>query len=179
MRPEPTQKVHGTSWHKRSRARAIFVSDPTCVVTAALLLCRQDCESSHVHPPMHCICQCPTSLLGLFQQGQQILEDVKRVTIDYNALTFAWLCRRPKLTRETFKNSFRRFWAVGSKAATLCDAPGPLCFAVIRAKDAEQVPLSFFFAPPRVSPSPCPLPSLPRLGGDRMLRCMIGARAVA
>ena len=34
----------------------------------------------------------------------------------------------------------------GGQAEALCSGPGPLCFAVIHAKDAEQVPPARFLA---------------------------------
>ena len=49
------------------------------------------------------------------------------------------LCRRPKLTRNAFKNYFHKFWAEGGKAEAVAMGPGPLCFVVIHAKDSEQV----------------------------------------
>ena len=55
-------------------------------------------------------------------------------------------CRRPKLTRETFKETIRRFTVAGGQAEAICSGPGPLCFAVIHAKDAEQVPPARFLA---------------------------------
>ena len=53
-------------------------------------------------------------------------------------------CRRPKLTRETFKETIGRFLVAGGQAEAICSGPGPLCFAVIHAKDAEQVPHVFW-----------------------------------
>ena len=47
--------------------------------------------------------------------------------------------RRPKLTRATFKDCVKRFLPAGGNAAAVCDGPGPVCFAVIHARDAEQV----------------------------------------
>ena len=47
--------------------------------------------------------------------------------------------RRPKVTRSTFKDAIRRFLPAAGKAAAVCDGPGPVCFAIIHAKNAEQV----------------------------------------
>lgn len=58
---------------------------------------------------------------------------------DVAAITNSAASQRPKLTRDTIKHSLKRYWAEGSKAAALCDGPGPLLFAVIHAKDAQQV----------------------------------------
>jgi hypothetical protein len=57
--------------------------------------------------------------------------------------------RRPKLTRATFKDCVRRFLPAGGYAAAVCDGPGPVCFAVIHARDAEQVTRSCLQPPSR------------------------------
>jgi len=58
---------------------------------------------------------------------------------DVASITNSAASQRPKLTRDTIKHSLKRFWAEGSKAAAVCNGLGPLFFAVIHAKDADQV----------------------------------------
>ena len=47
--------------------------------------------------------------------------------------------RRPKLTRNLVKDIMKHSCAPRGKAVEVLDGPGPVCFAVIHAKSAEQV----------------------------------------
>eukprot|EP00802_Teleaulax_amphioxeia_P017482 Tamp_17640.p1 GENE.Tamp_17640~~Tamp_17640.p1 ORF type:complete len:338 (-),score=55.72 Tamp_17640:116-1129(-) len=82
---------------------------------------------------------CRTTSTATTSEDSMRSEAMEQALSDVALIANSAAEKRPKVTRSTFKDAIRRFLPAAGKAAAVCDGPGPVCFAIIHAKNAEQV----------------------------------------